>query len=61
MYHMEFMVLYLVEIVIAALVLIGACLLIRLVIFTSGLIGKIIRKGVKDICKKKNYSAGNGF
>lgn len=46
MYHMEFMVLYLVEIIIAALVLIIACLLIRLAIFIFGLIRKIIRKGI---------------
>lgn len=45
MYHIEYMVLYLAEIIIAALVLIVACLLIRLAIFTSGLIRKILRKG----------------
>lgn len=44
MYHIEFMVLYLAEIVVAALVLVTASLLIRLVIFIFGLIRKIIKK-----------------
>lgn len=46
MYHMEFMVLYLAEIIVAALVLVTASLLIRLAIFIAGLIRKIIRKGI---------------
>lgn len=44
MYNIEFMILYLVEIIVAALVLIIAYLLIRLAIFTFGLIRKIIKK-----------------
>lgn len=44
MYHIEFMVLYLAEIIVAALVLIIAYLLIWLAIFTFGLIRKIIKK-----------------
>lgn len=44
MYSMEFMVLYLAEIIMAALVLLTACLLIRLVFFVAGLVRKIIKK-----------------
>ena len=44
MYSMEFMVLYFAEIIMAAFVLLTACLLIRLVFFMAGLIRKIIKK-----------------
>lgn len=43
MYHMEFMVLYLAEIIIAALVLVTASLLIRLMGMAASWIRKIIR------------------
>ena len=48
MYSIEFMVLYLAEIIMAALVLLTAYLLIRLVFFMAGLIRKIIKEGEKD-------------
>lgn len=48
MFHMEFMVLYLAEIIMAAFVLLTAYLLIRLVFFMAGLIRKILKKGEKD-------------
>ena len=44
MFHMEFMVLYLAEIIMAAFVLLTAYLLIRLVFFMAGLIRKIVKK-----------------
>lgn len=48
MYSMEFMMLYLAEIIMAALVLLTAYLLIRLVFFMAGLIRKIMKKGKKN-------------
>ena len=48
MFHMEFIVLYLAEIIMAAFVLLTAYLLIRLVFFMAGLIRKILKKGEKD-------------
>lgn len=54
MYSMEFMFLYLAEIIMAALVLLTAYLLIRLVGILANWIRKIIMKGVKDYDRRKD-------
>lgn len=54
MFSIEFMILYLAEIIMAALILLTACLLIRLVIYIPGLIRRIIKKGVKDYDRRKD-------
>ena len=60
MYSIEFMVLYLAEIIMAALVLLTAYLLIRLVFFTAGLIRKIIKKGGENYNEQSQNNTMQG-